>query len=395
MTRTAPLIALTLLITMPVVTSAQGLPTPIGTLPRSEPGQAANPHSQTEDSNAQTSRGATSGLQVAKAQSDKGDANAGKPDQKEFQDALDTGDLLARSGRYLEALRQFQHAATLRQDKCPVCYSKIAQSYVRIGAYDQAAVAAKRALDQKPDDPAALTNMLGVALYLQGGVQHLAEAVNAFHQAIELSKDSLSQPYFNMGIALMKLSRVDEGTAALKEYLKRAPDGPNSYEARIVMANPRLAGEQIAPDFKVKTTAGQQISVEGLRGKIVLLDFWASWCGPCREEMPAVKAVWQKYKNDRFIIIGVDMDEDRRPFDQYLKAEGITWPQYLDVENSNLVARLYGVDSIPQTVLIDQDGVIRATGLRGPELYEKIGELLKKLAAGPRNGPQPSGESRN
>lgn len=309
------------------------------------------------------------------------------PADSDFQKVLDTGRTYARMGRFSEAVKEFQKAAALRHDDCSQCYKLIAQTYIQVGAFGQATAAVRHALEQNPDDVPGLNNMLGVSLYLQGSPKNLEDAVTAFQRAIDTSKGSLVQPYFNMGYALIKLGKTDQGVSALKTYLKLLPNGDNAYEARAVVANPKLAGKQIAPDFQVKAINGDDISLDKYKGKIVLLDFWASWCGPCREEMPAVKEVWQKYKDDgRFVMIGIDLDEDRKAFDQYVKAENISWPQHIDVESNYTVSKAYRVTGIPHSVLIDQDGVVRAVGLRGPELYAEVGKLLKELPGAADHG---------
>jgi len=129
----------------------------------------------------------------------------------------------------------------------------------------------------------------------------------------------------------------------------------------------------------VTSSAGEELSLEKLKGKVVLLDFWASWCGPCRAEMPQVKRIWKKYSGDQFVIIGINLDKTRQAFEAYLKEEEITWPQYFEGGGWNNVTRLYNVQGIPHTVLIDQEGIIRAVGLRGGGLANKIEELLKKV----------------
>jgi thiol-disulfide isomerase/thioredoxin len=141
-----------------------------------------------------------------------------------------------------------------------------------------------------------------------------------------------------------------------------------------------MVDARVASSFAVKSHTGAELSLEKLRGKVVLLDFWASWCIPCRFDLPEVKKIWKKYGGEQFFLIGINLDSNRPEFDAYMKEEGINWPQYYDgLGWGNKISQLYGVYSIPHTVLIDQDGVIQATGLRGEELSEKIGELLKKL----------------
>jgi len=284
-----------------------------------------------------------------------------------------------RNERYEEAVKGFKKAAEEKNGQCVECYALMAQAYFRMGRFKDAAAVQKEAIALKPED-AELCNELGVYLYKENDKKTLQECVEAFQRAIDLSKGQVTLAYFNLGHALIRQGKDKEGIQALKSYLEAAPTASNASEARAIIANPRLAGVSLAPGFNVKSISGDQLSLEKLKGKIVLLDFWATWCGPCREEMPFVKDLWKKYGGDRFVIVGISLDRDRGALNRYLEKEGITWPQVYDGGGfDSRVSRLYGVHAIPHTVLIDQDGVVRAVGLRGGALSGKVGELIKKI----------------
>lgn len=277
------------------------------------------------------------------------------------------------------AIEEFNKAAKLRDDKCPECFQSIAQIYFRYGEYKSAADAFRRAAELKPANEAELYNGLGVALFLLKDKMLYDEAAAALTRAVELSNGKLVKSYYNLGCALIKAGKEKEGVAALKTYVEREPSTADAEDARRMIANPKLAGEALARPFNVKSTSGDELSLEKLRGRVILLDFWAAWCGPCRAEMPEVKRIWKAYKADRLVIIGVNLDSTRGEFDAYMKLEALPWPQYFDgLGWGNKLGRLYGVTAIPHTVLIDQEGIIRGVGLRGEELSSKIGELLKK-----------------
>ena len=282
------------------------------------------------------------------------------------------------------AIAEFRKAARLRGDKCPECFQSIAQIYFRFGEYKNAAAAFRQAAELKPSNEADLYNWLGVSLYLLKDKKLYDEAIVAFNRALELSNGKLVKTYFNLGCALIKAGKEKEGVAALKTYVEREPSSGYVEEARRMIANPNLAGEAFARAFNVKSSVGDDLSLEKFKGKVVLLDFWAAWCGPCRMEMPEVKRIWKKYSGDQFVIVGVNLDSNRAAFEAYLKQESLSWPQYYDgLGWGNKLARLYGVSSIPHTVLIDREGIIRGVGLRGGGLSSKIGELLSPQKATP------------
>ena len=135
---------------------------------------------------------------------------------------------------------------------------------------------------------------------------------------------------------------------------------------------------QFAPEISLPSPEGKEIALSSLKGKLVLIDFWASWCGPCRKEMPNVIKIYSKFKNKGFEIYGVSLDQDKEKWMEAITKDGINWPQVSDLKYwDNVAARIYNVQGIPYTVLIDKDGKIIAKNLRGQELEKKIAEVLK------------------
>lgn len=134
---------------------------------------------------------------------------------------------------------------------------------------------------------------------------------------------------------------------------------------------------QEAPDIVLDSPEGKEIALSSLRGKVVLIDFWASWCGPCRKEMPNVVKAYAKFKNKGFEIFGVSLDQDKQRWVEAIEKDGITWPQVSDLKQwGSSVVRQYNIQGIPYTVLLDRQGKIVAKNLRGAELEEKIASIL-------------------
>ncbi len=134
-----------------------------------------------------------------------------------------------------------------------------------------------------------------------------------------------------------------------------------------------------APDFEANDPLGHPIKLSSYRGKVVLVDFWASWCGPCRAENPNVVKAFQKYHAKGFEVLGVSLDKDKAKWEQAIQADGLTWRQVSDLSqwNSNL-AKLYNVTSIPTNFLLDKNGVILGKSLRGQDLERKLDEIFNK-----------------
>lgn len=144
-----------------------------------------------------------------------------------------------------------------------------------------------------------------------------------------------------------------------------------------------------APDFSFTTLRdGRRLSLSDVRGKVVLLDFWATWCEPCMAELPNVKEIYKKHHDQGFEIIGISLDTSESALRSELQKQGISWPQYYDGKGwENRIAALYRVFAIPATFLLDREGVIRYRDLRGQELAEKVAELLAEPA--PEEAPPP------
>lgn len=141
----------------------------------------------------------------------------------------------------------------------------------------------------------------------------------------------------------------------------------------------------VAPDLKFKDPSGKEIALSSLRGKIVLVDFWASWCGPCRRENPTVVSAYEKYKDKKFknakgfTIYSVSLDQNADAWKNAIAKDKLTWEYHVsDLKYwSSEAARIYHVNSIPTNYLLDAKGVILAKNLRGPALAAEIDKLVK------------------
>ena len=133
-----------------------------------------------------------------------------------------------------------------------------------------------------------------------------------------------------------------------------------------------------APDFSLPDTLGTAVSLSSFRGKYVLVDFWASWCGPCRQENPSIVKAFNQFKDKNFTVLGVSLDKAKAPWLKAIKDDGLTWTHVSDLKYwNNAAATLYNVRSIPFNILVDPQGNIVGENLRGSELEGKLREVVR------------------
>jgi peroxiredoxin len=166
-------------------------------------------------------------------------------------------------------------------------------------------------------------------------------------------------------------------TALIKRFNEPPPPAPVATEQSAKPTNLVGVGS-MAPQISMTDTSGKPFLLSSLRGKYVLVDFWASWCMPCRGENPNVVANYNKYKNKNFTVLGVSLDEDKAAWTKAIIKDKLSWKQVSDLKGWACAATTtYGFDAIPYNVLVDPSGKIIATNLREGELEMKLGEVLR------------------
>ena len=203
---------------------------------------------------------------------------------------------------------------------------------------------------------------------------------------IGVTKDGIAKNITNpVGIHLLKQNYYYMDVNELDPLMPQIP-AMYDQDERIVQIKANVkqmkatAVGQKFTDFEMQTPEGEKVKLSDYvgKGKVVLVDFWASWCGPCRREMPNLVDLYAKYKNKNFEIVGVSLDQSGEAWKNAIKQLNISWPQMSDLKYWDCEgAKLYAVSSIPHTVLIDKDGTILARGLAGEALQEKLAEVIK------------------
>jgi peroxiredoxin len=305
----------------------------------------------------------------------------------ELQKATD----LLRRRKYEDALKSFKRANDLRGKKSAEALFGMAQAYFGLQAFKNVAETSDKLIAVAGDDKTMLLqayNLKGIAFQALAegkNEKKLQEAEGVLRQGIALDPaGTVPTLHYNLGYVLMQLNRDAEGISEIKKYLELYPEAPDAERATKIIENPRRTREAFAPDFSITTSEGEHITLEDLRGKVVVLDFWGTWCGPCVESIPALRSLNKKFsKEPSFVLIGVSSDTEEEVWRAFTTKEKMIWPQFWDRERR--VQRAFNVRAFPTYIVIDHEGIIRfrSSGTsweRSAYLSDAIKKHLKVVA---------------
>src|SRR5216684_1363469 len=256
--------------------------------------------------------------------------------------ALSQGDLYSSKRKYELALDAYHKADKLSRHSSAQTYLKLAAVERKLGDFSSALDDAKKAVKAAGGDKsvAVRAHLLRATLLSQmagkSTDKKLKEAEDEIHQA--LAQDSGNAvAHYNLGFVLLRQERDPEGIAEMNAFLAMpGADSETVAEARRIVANPLRARAPFAPDFSFTTRQNQDLSNAALRGKVVLMDFWGTWCPPCRESVPILRNLNKKYAGKPFQLVSISSDDDEDVWKTFIKAERMDWPQYIDFEGGVL-----------------------------------------------------------
>ena len=278
------------------------------------------------------------------------------------QEEMEKADGFAQRRQYEQALQSYKKAFTLTGKTSFQACMGMALAYRGLGAHKNVADICVDALKLAGDgkERAAVHNMRGAALVALSDKpddKRLQDAQREFLAAIEAS-ETFHAAHLNLGITLLKMNRDEEGVRALKRYVEVAPRGKDVDFALTLIEEPRRARESFAPDFSFTSKQGEFITLEDLRGKTVVLDFWGTWCKPCLMATPDLFKLNKKFSEQGVVFVGIAVNDQESAWAAYIEKNKMDWPQFFD--RTRKIATPFGVVAYPTYIVIDGDGIVRA-----------------------------------
>ncbi|MBI1194846.1 MAG: redoxin domain-containing protein [Gammaproteobacteria bacterium] len=210
------------------------------------------------------------------------------------------------------------------------------------------------------------------------------EELKAFTATHENTPEA-SFALLNLGMIALELGLEELAESSFRQVAESSADPAIHAQAQHWLAQMSLQPGKIPPGFNAKTVKGTDIALKDYRGKVVLIDFWATWCMPCIAELPNLQQTYLDYHDDGFDIISISLDQNRSALSSFLDQRKLPWTQVADIgrEPDNRLGDKYGVASIPFMILVGRDGRIVAINPRGPALAKAVTKALEESAHSP------------
>jgi len=299
--------------------------------------------------------------------------------QKSYRQAVD----YLKQHNKPAAFESFKKADKQDDGRCRACQKQIIKYGIELAEWKAAEAAAEEAVEeaQGAKSVAVAHYELGIILMDEGQARHKDEPYERAHD--EMGKALAATANFPMavysdGLALGRLNQDATAKAQFERFVKMMPaDDPLRQRALLFVSHPELTRARMAPAFAVTTLDGQHISLDKLKGKVVLIDFWATWCGPCRQALPHIQEIARKFQGQPLMILSVSLDTEETTWKDFVAKNGMTWTNCRDGGFDGPMATLFAVHAIPNTFTIDADGVLQDEHV-GDAAIE--GKLKKQIA---------------
>jgi len=303
----------------------------------------------------------------------------------------------ARQGNKGAAVDEYRKANKQDGGHCSECLSRAFQLALDIDDFKNAENTARDwlAMAQTDADRAAIHFRLAMAMQREGEAEKkdrcFNESSDEFRTALSLNPN-FPLAHYGLGVSLAHLHQDDSARGEFKAFLDGdKSDSPIRERAERYFERVDLARARMAPPFEFKSLDGRQISMDSLAGKVVLIDFWATWCGPCREALPHIHKIAQMYAGQPFIVLSVSLDSDETKWKDFVAKNEMTWLQYRDGGFHGPLATRFGVYAIPATFSIDSDGVLEDQHVGDADIEGKLKKMIAHAVEAQNKPAAPSG----
>ena len=284
--------------------------------------------------------------------------------------------------KYAPALEDFRKADSQDGGRCVPCELQAFNVAKQLQDYTAARAETALLLDHvtSAEDKAEVHYLAGDVCLSDGGYRifekPFQDADSEFQAALQLQPGKPDCVYED-GIALAHLHKYDQARERFEQYMKAASPTELQYKrAKLFAAQPELARKRVAPNFHVVGLDGKTISMENLAGKVVLTDFWATWCGPCKNALPHLREIAQKFQGQPLVVISISLDADEGTWKDFVAKNGMTWAQFRDGGFDGPMATQFNVKAIPTTFSIDAGGFVQDRQVGDGNIEETLKRLI-------------------
>jgi len=293
---------------------------------------------------------------------------------------------LSAERQYFFAADAYKKANKIAGGSCVKCLQQMEDLQMGLGSFKDAIATSKElvALASTPRDKSIAENRLGAALLAQFGDKPKPDQLAQVHAVFESALADFAgnnTARWQDACTLVRMGKLDDAKEQFSACAEKASKSdPMRVRAQHFAENPELSLHKMAPAFEVTALDGTRFNLDNMGGKVVLIDFWATWCGPCNEELPNVKRIAKEFAGQPFVLISVSWDSDDAKWRDFIAKNEMTWLQYRDSDHK--LSDRFGINAIPHYFTIDSDGVLTAEILgSGNDVEGKIRKLIKRAQA--------------
>jgi len=306
---------------------------------------------------------------------------------------------------YEEAIENFRKANKQDDGHCTECLRRAYLLAMKVNDFKDAAETARDMLAQANTDVERATAHFRLAITLQRlGISAkkekcFSDSCDEFKSALGI-EPKLTPAHYGLGVSLANLHQDDAARKEFSTFIDQDHGSPDMHDrAARYLDRIELARATMAPPFSLTTIDGRHITMDGLAGKVVLIDFWATWCAPCRAALPNIQKIAKKFDGQPLVVLSISLDKDEDKWRSFVKENGMTWLQYRDGGFTGAIAKQFNVNAIPATFSIDADGVLEDQHVGDADIEGKLKKMVaraaemanRKPAAATENPPAGSG----